>query len=184
MDFAASAVPPVPDGGGISLGLQVTLGKVADATERMCRMLDQAAAVKAILPVPIPVVGQGVVPNPAATFTIDLGGPTQGRQWTVRRWSVADGADITNTIAGTDRADLYLGRPYGTGGGSGGIQQWLDTINNPPGLQHISNGEIIIFPPDRLFVICTGMTTVGQQIAACAFIYDEPQASSTPVFDV
>lgn len=184
LDLAAASVPAVPDGGGVGLGLQVVLGKVASASERVAAALDQAAQRKQILPVPYAITQVATIPNPAATFTIMMGGPTQGRQWTIRKWSVGDGNDVTTVIAGTDRADLYVGKPYGTNGTTGAINQWIDTMGNPPGLQHISNGEIIVYPQDKVFIVCTGMTTAGQQIAGCLWILDEVQASFTAVQEI
>ena len=186
LDYAQAAVPPPPDTGGISIGFQATIGTLATAMQRWCDLQDKAAAVKSQLPVAIPIVSVVTVPTPAAAVVVDLGGPQQGRQWTVRRWAVADGGDTAAAIAGTTRADLFVGKPYAVGAGStrGAIQQWADTMNPLPNLRIPSNEAISVQPQDHLFVIITGATTSGQQLAVAVAILDEPQASYTAVQEV
>ena len=181
MELAASAVPAVPDGGGLVAGLQLVLGRVASAQERVAAALDEAAARRAVLPVAIPLAQVGVVPNPAGSFVVDLGGPQPGRQWTLRRWAIADGGDLTSAIAGTPTADLFVGKPSGN---RGFLTQWAGRLTGLPAVALYSNEQVPVYATDHLFCIINGATTVGQQIAVGVFILDEPVASFTSTIEV
>ena len=174
----------MPDGGGLAVGLQLVLGRVASSTERMVQRLDEAAARRQQLPVAVPVTGSGFVPNPAAPILINLGGPQQGRQWTIRRWAVADGAAVTNAIAGTPVADLYVGKPYGPTATTGAVQQWAGHLTALPNVGLFSNEQVPVYASDQVFIVVSGATTVGQQLIASIFILDEPVASFTSTIEV
>ena len=178
---APPVVPDVPDGGGIAAGLQITLGRLASATEQLCAQQDRAARAKQLLPVPIALSGVAPVPSPAGPVVIDIGGPMAGRQWTVRRWSICAGDDVTTAITGATRADLYIGRPVGS---RGLPSQWADTNATVPGIKIPSSEAIIVLPSDHLFVIVTGASTVGQQVVFTAYILEAPQASYVAVQEV
>jgi hypothetical protein len=129
----------------------------------------------------------GSVPTPAATFIIDVGAqPQQGRQWTVRRWAVADAGDVAAAITGATRADLFVGKPFSVGVGStrGAIHQWADATTTLPAVRIPSAGSILVQPQEHVFVTITGATTAGQQLALALTILDEPQASYSAVQEV
>jgi len=178
--------PQAPDGGGITLALQATLGKVATTQQRLAQALDDAAAQRALQPVAVPQVGNPGIVVAATPTIIDIGGPVSGRQWVVRRWAVADGADITNPITGATSANLYIGRPPqpSQAGIHGKIHEWVDGTATLPTTRTLSSEQGVVYHSDHVFVIVLGASTVGQQILASVMILDMPVTGMTSTIDV
>jgi len=182
MQYAAAAVPPVPDGGGISAGLQITLGRVASAQERVAAALNDLALKRADLPVTIPLVKTGLIPNPTVPTLIRLGSPQNGRRWVVRRWGVAASDDVTS-YSGPGFANLYVGRPFGLNLTTGSVEQWSAFMGSLPGIEYFSNDQIVVLPGQELYLIVS-QVTAGIQIASACNIMDMPQASYASTTDV
>jgi hypothetical protein len=175
-------VPPVPDGGGITAGLQVTLGRVASASEQLAAAVDAASKARQSLPNVLPLSISGIIPTPAATVMANHGGPQPGRQWVVRRWAFSAATDVLNWTGG-GIVCLFVGKPYGPGGTSGSVDQWAAVIT-PPQVQNFSNEQILVLPGQQAFVVVSSNTQAGLAFMSTLTIMDMPQASYTSIVDI
>lgn len=173
----------MPDGGGLAIQFGLTLGRVVDAQTRMCQQLDQLAAKQTALPNMIYLQNGAVVPAGGAAFAIDLGGPQQGRFWTVRGLGISAGDNVRTAIPGTTFCDWYVGK-YSSIVSQVPPQEWVWTQSALPKIDPFSNEQVPVLPQQHLFCVVTGASTVGQQLLAQATILDVSQASYAATFNV
>lgn len=182
------SMPDPSDDSGITVQLGLTLSRVADSSERLCRRLDDMAATAALLPNWVPITSTQTVPSPAGPFVIDMGGPQPGRFWMIRNLTVSDSGSVRNAISGTTFADWYVGKPPVAGPLSTSNlvapNQWVASQSNLPQQTFVSSEQIRVWPQNHLFVVITGATTVGQQIMATSAILDVAQATYSATFNI
>lgn len=113
----------------------------------------------------------GICPSPTASFTLDLGTPSQGTFWEVRK-VVVGGTELNTAAAGT--AGLYLsGSPSVNGAGLNNAEDYAASL---PSVGYYGTGALYVRANEHLFlVIFAG--TAGQTYVANAFcrIYQEAQ---------
>lgn len=110
-----------------------------------------------------------VCPTPTASFALDLGTPSQGTFWEVRK-VVVGGVELTTTAAGS--AGLYLsGSPTPNGAGLNNAEDWAASL---PSVGYYGAGALYVRPNEHLFLVVFG-GTAGQTYVANAFarIYQE-----------
>ncbi len=134
-----------------------------DAQRRLIRRLD------ATTPIMHRPTVSGVCPTPTASFALDLGTPSQGTFWEVRK-VVVGGLELTTTAAGS--AGLYLsGSPTVNGAGLNNAEDYAASL---PNVGYYGAGALYVRPNEHLFVVVFG-GTAGQTYVANAFarIYQE-----------
>ena len=105
----------------------------------------------------------GVCPTPTASFVLDLGTPSHGTFWEVRK-VVIGGSDVTTTAAGS--AGLYLsGAPSVNGAGLSNVEDYAAAL---PNVGYYGTGALYVKPNEHLFVVIYG-GTAGQTYIANAF---------------
>ena len=179
-----SAVPPVPDGGGLSAGVMLTLGRIADATERQCRQADAEAAAAALQPVWHRAMSSGVVVN-GKDLLLDLGGPVPGRFWVVRMLGTGLAGDVDASIGGNPPNYWFTGKPQIAANGTPmrPASQWI-WQRTGAGMDVFSNNQITVLPQDHLFAVVTRPTTSGDNILGFAAVLDTPTSALTLTADI
>ena len=110
-----------------------------------------------------------ICPTPTASFAMDLGTPSQGTFWEVRK-VVVGGIEVTTAAAGS--AGLYLsGSPTVNGAGLNNVEDYAASL---PNVGYYGAGALYVRPNEHLFVVVFG-GTAGQIYVANAFarIYQE-----------
>ena len=134
------------------------LDRSIEAQNRLVRRLD------AITPIMHRPTASAVCPTPTASFTLDLGTPSQGTFWEVRK-VVVGGVEMNVTAAGT--AGLYLsGSPSVNGAGLNNCEDYAAAL---PSVGYYGTGALYVRANEHLFLVIFG-GTAGQTYVANAFV--------------
>jgi len=96
---------------------------------------------------------------------IDLGGPAQGRQWTIRRLGLSDPTGPGAAVAGLA---FWFAAPVGTPG----APEWLWSMLSLPKMDTFSGEQVTVRGPHHLLVQLSGGSAVP--LLAQAVILDHP----------
>ena len=101
-------------------------------------------------------------PTPSASFVLDLGTPSQGTFWEVRK-VVVGGMDFTVDVFGS--AGLYLsGSPSVAASGLNNAEDWSAFL---PSIKHYATGALYVRASEHLFLVVVN-ATAGQTYVANA----------------
>jgi len=159
-------------------GLRDEVVKINQNMVRLQRRADRAPVRRPVLPQNGP-----IIVTSGATLLVDLGSPSSGREWIVRRMSVSDAAGPRSTIAGTTFADWYSGR-LPTGGILPSSASWSWTQQALPAIDILTSDQVYVTAQDHLICVITGATTTGQQLAVSADVWDREKLSTITVRDI
>lgn len=144
----------------VSLGVQI--GRMLHSFDDAVRQLHAAVRVPDVIHHNPQASGLGTAP------WIDLGGPAQGRWWTVRRLQLCDPAGPGQAVAGL--AFWYEGLPVpGQVPFSG---QWRWSMLSLPKVDTFTGEVIVIKSPNHLLVSLSGGSAV--ELQAQAAVLDHP----------
>lgn len=142
-------------GGGIQIG-DIALGAIVDLTasvhelrdvlDRM-RQLEEDYGIQGPVQVPL----RGVVTTPASgNAVIDLGGPSYGRRWEVRRL-VVGGVTFGDSVSGT--AEIYAASSAQGALQARSLTDLVDQAATLPLVGFYSAGQLVLRHPQRLCVV-------------------------------
>ena len=159
-------------------GLRDDVRGVCDRMDRLARRAQSAPVRRLVVPQsgPVAVVSGSVL-------IADLGAPSPGREWIVRRLSVSDASGPRTTITGATFADWYSGRQP-TGGILPSSAQWVWTQQALPAVDTFTSDSVYVTSQDHLICAVTGATTTGQQLMVSAEVWDREKLSSVTVRDI
>ncbi len=104
----------------------------------------------------VDLTASAVCPTPSASFVLDLGTPSQGTFWEVRR-IVTGGLDVTTLADGS--AGLYLsGSPTVNGAGLNNAEDWAPFL---PSIKRYGPGALYVRSSEHVFLVVSG-ATAGQ----------------------
>ncbi len=141
----------------VAVGLGDQLSQSVEQQKRLIRRLD------AVTPIMHRPATSAVCPTPTAAFAMDLGTPSQGTFWEVRK-VVIGGIEVTTTAAGS--AGLYLsGSPTVNGAGLNNCEDYAASL---PNVGYYGTGALYVRANEHLFAVIFG-GTAGQIYVANAF---------------
>ena len=135
-------------------------GKLDESIAAQKRLLRQLSEATPIMYRP---TASAVCPTPSASFVLDLGTPSQGTFWEVRK-VVVGGMDFTTAAAGT--AGLYLSASPSIFGS--GLNNAEDYASSLPSVGYYGTGALYVRPSEYLFLVVFN-ATAGQTYVANAF---------------
>ena len=174
----------LPDGGGLTAQLSLTLGKINDTQTRVCKQLDALAARAAALPNVVPLTRTGDVGVPGHVM-LDFGQPQLGRFWMIRSFAISDAGFVRTSIAAGVTGDWFVSAttPRGSVDGVLPAQNWVWAQTTLPRIDLVSNEQIYVPSQQHLLCIIAG-SNAGQIMQATAEIIDVSAASFASTFNV
>lgn len=159
---------PVPTPGDLGAGLDVQAGLDLELGQVVGELGDAVRQLHAAVRVP-----DVIHHNPQATGLgtapwIDLGGPAQGRWWTVRRLQLCDPSGPGAAVAGL----AFWYEAFPTSGQAPAAGQWRWSMTALPKVDTFTGEVIVIKSPNHLLVSLSGGSAVS--LLAQAAVLDHP----------
>ena len=141
----------------VAVEMRSSLDESIANQKRLLRQLSEAT------PIMYRPTASAQCPTPSASFVLDLGTPSQGTFWEVRK-VVVGGMDFTTTAAGT--AGLYLSAsPTVFGSGLNNAEDYASSL---PSVGYYATGALYVRPSEYLFLVVFN-ATAGQTYVANGF---------------
>lgn len=160
--------PPGDDDGPLLAALKTWFAELRDQHERnmthLRTELRQARA--AAQPVYAPLTGSGLI-DASGNLVIDIGGPQQGRRWSVGTVAFSDAGSYWASM-GAAVAALCVGNKTGNTVPPNAVR-WPFAAG--PNAANFSSGQITVIPADNVLLSVTGGTP-GQNIQVTLWVQD------------
>jgi hypothetical protein len=155
--------------GELSLGAIVGVGAKIDGLAAQVKKLLAAQDAYQFGAVEVTLRGAATSAASGATLVLDLGGPSYGRLWQVRRLAIG-GAQWGDAVAGT--ALVVVAANINTAPPVSDVADFSATI---PNTATYSTGQVVVRNPDRLYLVVL-TPTAGTLYAAGGAATDLPDA--------
>lgn len=170
-------------GAGLSIG-EMSLGALVEikaSIDGLAKQVNRLVALEEQYqtrgPVQVPLRASGTSPSSGA-FILDLGGPSYGRLWEVRRLIIG-GNNWGSTVGG--RADVIISstRPSLN---ARNLADIVDEAVSLPSRAFYSSGQVVLRSPDRLYVVIANPTASTAYSVGGAG-YDVPDSPTRAVVE-
>lgn len=164
-------------GAGLSIG-EMSLGALVEikaSIDGLAKQVNRLVALEEQYqtrgPVQVPLRASGTSPSSGA-FVLDLGGPSYGRLWELRRL-VIGGNNWGSTVSGRAEIIVSSTRPSLT---ARNLADIVDELTTLPARAFYSSGQVVLRSPDRLYVVLANPSaTTAYSVGGAGFdIPDSP----------
>jgi hypothetical protein len=152
-------------GGGFNLGIFADLAlQIGGLATQVKRHQDRLERIARSLPSDYQYAVPGIYPA-SGSLALDLGSPAVGTFWNVRR-IIVGGSDITTEPDGVAWVFVQGSNPIAAGANPSIAQAADLTVNALPQRSFYGTHQLVVYPPEHLWVIITSGTAATQYVAS------------------